>query len=46
MIHCGDMTNIGKKEELMKVNEWFGSLPHKTKIGIAGNHDTGLDIKQ
>ena len=28
------------------MNDWFGTLPHKTKIVIAGNHDIGLDIEQ
>ena len=46
LIHCGDLTNVGKARELQIVNEWFGKLPHKTKIAIAGNHDVGLDIKQ
>ena len=46
LIHCGDMSNVGKARELKLVNEWLGSLPHKTKIAIAGNHDVGLDIKQ
>ena len=40
------MTNVGKGRELKQVNDWFGTLPHKTKIAIAGNHDIGLDIKQ
>ena len=46
LIHCGDLTNVGKAKELQMVNEWLGKLPHKTKIAIAGNHDVGLDIKQ
>ena len=46
LIHCGDLTNVGKARELQSVNQWMGKLPHKTKIVIAGNHDVGLDIKQ
>ena len=45
LLHCGDMSNVGKARELGLVNDWFGRLPHKTKIAIAGNHDVGLDIK-
>ena len=44
LLHCGDMTRVGKDTELAVVNKWFGNQPHKTKIAIAGNHDIGLDI--
>ena len=43
LLHCGDLTNKGKVEELKSVNDWFATLPHKTKIAIAGNHEIGLD---
>jgi len=46
LLHCGDMSNVGLGKELQAVDNWFASLPHKTKIAIAGNHDVGLDIKQ
>lgn len=46
LLHCGDMSNIGKDTELKIVNEWFGKQAHKHKIAIAGNHDIGLDVKQ
>ena len=46
LIHCGDMTSVGTAQELVSVNDWLGTLPHKTKIAIAGNHEIGLDIKQ
>jgi len=46
LLHCGDMTMGGKVSELTKVNDWLGTLPHKTKIAIVGNHDNGLDIDQ
>ncbi|KAI1700172.1 calcineurin-like phosphoesterase domain-containing protein [Ditylenchus destructor] len=42
-IHCGDFTNIGKKEAVMEFNEQIGSLPHKVKIVIAGNHELGFE---
>ena len=46
LLHCGDMSNLGKPYELASVNEWFGNQMHSTKIAIAGNHDIGLDIVQ
>ena len=39
LIHAGDITSTGDKEDLIKFNNWFGNLPHKYKIVIAGNHD-------
>jgi Icc-related predicted phosphoesterase len=39
LIHAGDLTAYGKLHEVADFNEWIGSLPHKTKIIIAGNHD-------
>ena len=45
LLHCGDLTKVGTTKQLKQVNNWFGMLPHKTKIAIPGNHDVGLDIK-
>lgn len=39
LIHAGDATNDGTIEELRAFSNWFKSLPHKTKIFVAGNHD-------
>ena len=39
IIHSGDCTNVGKDYELLNFLDWFGSLPYKHKIFIAGNHD-------
>jgi len=39
IIHAGDCTNRGLRYELTKFLEWFGDLPYKHKIFIAGNHD-------
>ena len=39
IIHAGDCTNGGLRYELTKFLEWFGNLPYKHKIFIAGNHD-------
>ena len=45
LLHCGDLTQLGRSEEFKKANAWLTSLPHKTKIVIAGNHDIGLDVQ-
>jgi Icc-related predicted phosphoesterase len=39
IIHAGDCTNVGKDYELLNFLDWFGGLPYKHKIFIAGNHD-------
>ncbi|XP_056640978.1 UPF0046 protein T07D4.2 [Diorhabda sublineata] len=44
-IHAGDFTKCGQKEEVIQFNEWLGSLPHRYKIVIAGNHELSFDKK-
>lgn len=39
LLHSGDLTNRGNIADIIQVNEWLGTLPHKYKIIIAGNHD-------
>lgn len=39
LIHAGDATFQGKVETISAFNEWLGTLPHKHKLVIAGNHD-------
>ncbi|MDZ7897776.1 MAG: metallophosphatase domain-containing protein [Arcicella sp.] len=39
LIHAGDMTCVGGIDEIKEFNEWLGTLPHRHKIIIAGNHD-------
>jgi len=40
-LHTGDLTDDGTLEELMRVNDWFGSLRPRFQhiVVIAGNHD-------
>lgn len=45
LIHVGDF-DIYDFENLAWVNKWFGELPHKHKIMIAGNHDLLLEKMQ
>ena len=42
IIHSGDMALDGSEDEVMDFIEWFGELPYKYKIFIAGNHDDCL----
>lgn len=44
VIHAGDFTQIGLPAAIQKFDEFLGSLPHKRKIVIAGNHDLTLDV--
>ncbi|CAG9864296.1 unnamed protein product [Phyllotreta striolata] len=44
-IHAGDFTKCGQKDEVTQFNDWLGTLPHKHKIAIAGNHELSFDKK-
>lgn len=39
LIHAGDSLGQGTLENVEDLNDWLGTLPHKHKIVIAGNHD-------
>lgn len=39
LLHAGDATGRGTPEEIEAFNAWLGTLPHREKIVIAGNHD-------
>lgn len=39
LVHAGDMTMSGKTGEVRVALAWIGSLPHKHKVVVAGNHD-------
>lgn len=39
LIHAGDCLGVGTLKELEDLNDWLGSLPHRHKVMIAGNHD-------
>ena len=43
LIHAGDISDYGRKEEIIDFLEWFSTLPHPHKIFIGGNHDIFLD---
>lgn len=39
LIHAGDVSNRGKKEEVLDFIQWFSRQAFQYKIFIAGNHD-------
>jgi len=39
LVHAGDLTFRGKFDPIAQTGRWLRSLPHKTKILCAGNHD-------
>ena len=39
LIHAGDYSNIGTREDTIHFLDWFAAQPHAAKIFIAGNHD-------
>jgi Icc-related predicted phosphoesterase len=39
LIHAGDLTSHGKKNQVQDFADWFRSQPHKHKVVIPGNHD-------
>lgn len=39
LIHAGDVSKRGSKEEVLDFLHWFSQQPHRYKICIAGNHD-------
>jgi Icc-related predicted phosphoesterase len=43
IFHTGDCTGTGTTKQIREFCEWYGSLPHKHKILIAGNHDWGFE---
>ena len=42
LIHSGDFSCDGTVEEVLDFIRWFGALPYKYKIFVAGNHDDCL----
>ena len=39
LVHAGDWSRRGELPELRAFDAWLGTLPHRHKIVIAGNHD-------
>lgn len=45
IIHAGDISNIGRLDEIEDFCKWYDSLEFVNKIFIAGNHDWGFQRK-
>jgi len=43
IIHAGDMSEMGTKEQIVDFMNWFSSLDYQYKVLIAGNHDFFLE---
>ena len=39
LIHAGDITRSGSFQDVENFNNWLGTLPHRYKVCICGNHD-------
>ncbi|KAG2058471.1 Metallo-dependent phosphatase [Suillus hirtellus] len=42
LLHSGDLSRLGREDEIGATIEWLRSLDHGVKIIIAGNHDLPL----
>jgi len=43
LVHAGDITAHGSREDYLDFLDWFGSRPHAHRLFVAGNHDTWLE---
>ena len=43
LIHAGDITSLGRKDEVKRFIKWFSRQEYKYKVFIAGNHDMTFD---
>jgi Icc-related predicted phosphoesterase len=43
LLHAGDLSKRGEPYEISIFDDWLGTLPHPTKIIIAGNHDFAFE---
>lgn len=39
LVHAGDFTMRGRRAEIAAFDSWLGTLPHRHKLVVAGNHD-------
>jgi Icc-related predicted phosphoesterase len=39
LIHAGDITRHGALEDVESFDRWLGTLPHRHKLAVCGNHD-------
>lgn len=43
LVHAGDLTGRGSFLQVRAFDDWLGTLPHRHKLVIAGNHDFGFE---
>jgi predicted phosphodiesterase len=43
LLVAGDVTKRGTREQILAFDEWLGTLPHRHRVVIAGNHDFALE---
>ncbi len=43
LVHCGDFSRRGSKEDISEFLEWFSVQRFKHKLFVAGNHDFGFE---
>jgi hypothetical protein len=43
LLHAGDCSKLGTREQIEAFDRWLGTLPHRHKVVIAGNHDFGFE---
>ena len=46
LIHCGDLTVSGSREEVQSQVDWLSGFGHRWKIVVGGNHDGWLEEKE
>ena len=39
LVHCGDFTFRGTEQEIIRFNDFLGTLKHPLKLIVSGNHD-------
>lgn len=39
LLHAGDLTHRGRPGNIRRCDDWLGTLPHRHRVIIAGNHD-------
>ena len=45
LIHAGDFTNCGTRDQVIHFNKFLSTLNHPYKVVIAGNHDISFDLQ-
>ncbi|GLE03404.1 hypothetical protein PINS_up012306 [Pythium insidiosum] len=43
LVHAGDFTDTGDRDEVLAFNAFLARLPHRYKLVVAGNHESTFD---